>query len=181
MKKISVLLADDDKLIRQMVRAGLGDEFTFLEAGSVSEVRAVLVASSVDAVMLDLSMPDSSAMDTMRLLPEFAAKTAVIVWTGWVTTSRERIEPIDPLVERAMRLGAQDFIAKGDDHDFREMARIIRHSVARQRASHRCEAIRTGIDKAIELIDSAPVPEDMMKQAREMAELRATPKPMARR
>lgn len=56
-----VLIADDHPMVRRALRESLlqsfGDSFEVLEAGSVASACEALVKTSVDLLLLDLSMP----------------------------------------------------------------------------------------------------------------------------
>jgi two-component system chemotaxis response regulator CheY len=66
----TILVVDDSPTIRRMVRtalAGLAD-VSFAEAGSGLEAIETLAVSPVQAVVLDLNMPDMHGLDVLRFL-----------------------------------------------------------------------------------------------------------------
>lgn len=66
----TILVVDDSPTIRRMVRtalAGLTD-VSFAEAGSGLEAIETLAVSKVQAVVLDLNMPDMHGLDVLRFL-----------------------------------------------------------------------------------------------------------------
>ena len=76
-----------------------------------------------DAILLDLSLPDSLGLDTFRRLHSRAAIAPIIVLTGYDD---------DDLSTRALQEGAQDYLVKGQV-DAQILARSIRYSIERKR------------------------------------------------
>ena len=79
---------------------------------------------AVDAVLLDLSLPDSDGLETFRAARAQAPATPVVVMTG---NGDER------LALQAVQEGAQDYLVKGDI-DGRLVVRALRHAIERARA-----------------------------------------------
>lgn len=100
----SVLLVDDDRALRKLLRAYLEQEsITVLEAGSGEEALAVVERAPPDLVLLDVRLPGIDGFDVLRRLAAGGSGPAVIL-----LTSLE--EEVDQLV--AFRLGAVDFVTK---------------------------------------------------------------------
>lgn len=98
---MKVLVIDDDKVDRLMVRELLGDEFTVVEAKSGDDARELLHSEEVECVLLDYLIPGT---DSLALLTELAAhELPVIMLTG---------EGNEEVAVRAMKQGAQDYINK---------------------------------------------------------------------
>lgn len=81
------------------------------------------LAAACQCSLLDLSLPDASGLDAVRLLRERAPELPIIVLTG--------LDDVDLGVE-ALRNGAQDYLLK-DHVDGLELDRAIRYSVERHR------------------------------------------------
>jgi two-component system chemotaxis response regulator CheY len=66
----TILIVDDSPTIRRMVKASLGAalDATFAEASSGLEAIEVLALREVDAIVLDLNMPDMHGLDVMRFV-----------------------------------------------------------------------------------------------------------------
>ncbi|MBI5489395.1 MAG: response regulator [Deltaproteobacteria bacterium] len=102
-----VLLVDDEEeftraLAERMEARGLRVETA--ADGEAAVARAA--ARSFDAIVLDLSMPGLSGIETLRRLRESSPEVQVILLTGHAT--------VQTGVE-AMRLGALDFVEKPAD------------------------------------------------------------------
>ncbi len=105
----NLLIVDDSPILRQVIRktaglAGVSGERVH-EAGDGREALAVLDASWIDLVLLDLNMPvmDGEALvRAMRERPELAATRVVIVSTE---SNKERLD-------RLRQLGVVEFLRK---------------------------------------------------------------------
>lgn len=100
----SVLIVDDDRALRKLLRAYLEEEsISILEAGSGEEALAAVDRARPDLVLLDVRLPGIDGFEVLRRLDVGAHGLAVIL-----VTSLE--EEVDQLV--AYRLGAIDFVTK---------------------------------------------------------------------
>lgn len=135
-RPIGVLLVEDNpgdaRWAREML-AGHAGEFTLVHVPTVRDAVDHLSdhAASVDAVLLDLSLPDDSGLGTLRRIVAEAHGAVVVVMTGM---GDER------LGLAAMQEGAQDYLVKGQV-DARTLRRALRFAIERQtvlqKLSHR--------------------------------------------
>ena len=89
----------------------------------------ILSSERIDLVLLDLSLPDSDGYDTFHNLRQAAPAVPVIVLTGFED---------DEMAERAVRHGAQDFLAKSDMSPSL-LVRSIRYALERWKEASRLE------------------------------------------
>jgi DNA-binding response OmpR family regulator len=83
MQRINVLLVEDDADLRQEVKAYLDAEgYNVLEAGSLKETLETLQNQHVQAVVLDVGLPDGNGLDA---LPELRRHTTcpIVMMTAW--------------------------------------------------------------------------------------------------
>ena len=90
----TILVVDDSPTIRRMVRAALGTlgDVTFAEAGSGLQAIETLAVQPVQAVLLDLNMPDMHGMDVLKFLRshhQFSELPVMILTTRGDETSRD--------------------------------------------------------------------------------------------
>ena len=92
-------------------------------------------------VLLDLSLPDSSGLETLAKVLSSTQQVAIIVLTGLSD---------EGLALEAMRKGAQDYLVKGhvDEH---LLSRAIRYAIERKRAE---EALRESEEKYRTILES---------------------------
>jgi diguanylate cyclase (GGDEF)-like protein len=122
-----VLLIEDNpgdaRLLREMLRAGADLEFAVTTADRIASGLAYLGEREFDLVLLDLSLPDSEGIDTLRQVRGAASNLPIIVLTG---LNREEVGLM------AVREGAQDYLIKGQiDHPL--LVRAIRYASERHR------------------------------------------------
>jgi len=108
-ESIKALLLEDnpddllilEKLIRSIPRL----DIRFTTSKNLSEAVACLKNEQYDLIVSDLTLPDSSGLETFRGLRAQALKTPVILLTG--------VDDEDMAIQ-AVREGAQDYLVKGE-------------------------------------------------------------------
>lgn len=137
LRTVRVLLvednADDRELARMMLRKSSEVVFEIDAVARLSDAVEKLSSSRFDAVLVDLSLPDSRNIDTLRELRDKAPDVALIALTGSDNMQTELA---------ALAMGAQDYLIKGKD-DERILLRAIRHAIERKRLENE-QAILTG-------------------------------------
>jgi PAS domain S-box-containing protein len=88
-----------------------------------------ILQNPVDAVLLDLSLTDSSGLDTFTNLHSHVSRVPIIVMTGLDD---------EIVASKAVREGAQDYLVKGQT-DSQLLERAIRYAIERKQAE---EALR---------------------------------------
>lgn len=134
---IRVLLVEDNpadaRWVREILAEDAASEFDLLHASTVAEAvdRLSVDGAGFDAVLLDLSLPDDTGINTVERVLAAARTAVVIVMTG---QGDERTGLA------AMQAGAQDYLVKGQV-DGRTLRRALRFALERQtvlqRLSHR--------------------------------------------
>lgn len=116
--------ADADYLQRSLRRSDNGIKFEVTVVGWLNTALISVGARTFDAVLLDLSLPDSQGLDTVVQFLAAAPQLPVIVMTGH-----------DDMVTgiNAVRYGAQDYLIKGDTGD-RPLERAIVYAIERKNA-----------------------------------------------
>jgi two-component system KDP operon response regulator KdpE len=100
---LSVLVVEDDRDIRDVLRASLAAEgFDVLTAVSLSEATALLDHAHVDVVVLDLGLPDGDGAELVRRIRRTSALPVVIASARH--QEAEKIALLDA--------GADDFLTK---------------------------------------------------------------------
>lgn len=129
-RTLSVLLVEDNpgdfRLIREMLCASVDPPFRVIGAASLGRAVAVLETEQVSAILLDLSLPDSRGLDTVRGIVQGAPDQPILVLTG---LQDER------LALEAVQAGAQDYLIKGEV-TATLLIRSIRYSLERKRVEN---------------------------------------------
>ena len=128
-----VLIAEDEIAIRRLVREGLEHEdIAVTEAGTLRCAMQALRHASFDVVILDLGLPDGSAIDVIEHLEQTGSHAHVIV----LSASGEAIDRVG-----ALALGADDYVGK--PFFARELvARVL--AVQRRRGGSTGQTLRVG-------------------------------------
>jgi two-component system cell cycle sensor histidine kinase/response regulator CckA len=125
---LRVLVVEDDLIFQKIIQTYLQKSTTVLMsvvlAGSLADGLGLLASEKVDAVLLDLTLPDSEGLETLQRLHDHSPELPVIVLTGLDD---------DEVAAEAVRRGAQDFIVKGD-LNASILSRSVRYAVERQKA-----------------------------------------------
>src|SRR5688572_21407760 len=102
---VTVLLVEDDVRQRDALRSLLEESTpaTAVIAAATLEDALRHERAGVDAVLLDLDLPDSSGLDTLKAVIGRFAPVPVIVLTGNADTET---------AEQAIALGAEDYLEK---------------------------------------------------------------------
>lgn len=93
-----------------------------LYAGRLSAALPIIEEMQPDIILLDLSLPDSSGMDTYLAVKAFNHRIPVIILSGLADMA---------LAMSAIQEGAQDYLVK-DDFDERLLAKTIQYSIERK-------------------------------------------------
>ena len=130
-KPTNVLLIEDSsgdlRLIREMLSGTKGHSFELEHTGRLSSGLKRLAEGGIDAVLLDLGLPDSRGLETFVSLHDQAPEVPIIVLTGFDDTA---------VANMAMREGAQDYLVKGEV-DANLLARALRYSIERKEVQER--------------------------------------------
>ena len=128
-KSVSILVIEDDSgdfgLIRAHVRlSGLvqgGGKEPVVWAKTLADGIAAAQCNKPDVVLLDLSLPDSAGLDTVRAMRAALPGVPIVVLTG---------HDDNALDNAALEVGAQDYLVKGQ-FEHNALGRAVRHARVR--------------------------------------------------
>ena len=122
---IKILLVEDNPadadLLAELLEVSGGVQWELVSVEFLHEAIAHLCKQPFDIVLLDLSLPDSRGLETLTSLREVAPDTAMVVMTGLDD---------EAIALEAVRLGAQDYIVKGQITT-QLLTRTIRYAIER--------------------------------------------------
>lgn len=107
----TILICEDEALLRELVRVSLGPAFRFVEARDGREALALVENEPPDLVLLDLMLPGITGLEVLRRLRQNpdTASTPVAAISAWTYLETEALEA-----------GADRFVAKPfDPHELR--------------------------------------------------------------
>lgn len=130
-KLIKVLLVEDDfrytAVVREIVAGGTGVSFDLTASERLDEALRRLEHEHFDVILLDLTLPDSSGLNTFTQLHTHAPAVPIVVLTG---TEDET------LALEAVRQGAQDYLVKGQVEG-KMLSRIMRYAIERNQVEQK--------------------------------------------
>jgi DNA-binding NtrC family response regulator len=156
----TILVVEDEKLLRWSLRERLIREgFDVLEAGTGAEAHKILVSETLDLLLLDYRLPDTTGMDILKEVIETHPGVPVIMMTAYST--------VETAVE-AIKRGAFDYINKPFNQD--ELVLTVRKALDTSRLRREVQALRRQQEERYGLSNivgsSAPMREvfDMIKK-----------------
>lgn len=133
-KSIRVLLVEDDPDDVWVMRNLLGDRwdgpFSLTQVELLSAAIERCAEDPFDAILLDLSLPDSRGLETFFAMHAHAGDVPIIVLSG---------HNDEQIAVKAVQAGAQDYLVKGQVTDHL-LVRSIRYAIERNRR-HRAEEV----------------------------------------
>ena len=125
-KCIKVLLIEDNPgdalLIQEMLNEVKNTEFELKHAKRLNEGLKYLHSNVFDVVLLDLTLPDSTGIETFNTTNKNAPEIPIIILTGLSD---------EELAINAVGMGAQDYLVKGEV-DSRLLDRAVRYAIERK-------------------------------------------------
>ncbi len=141
---INVLLIEDNPDVAQLIRKLLQSQrrmaFHMEHAKRLATGLEYLSANHVNAVLLDLSLPDSTGLATLTRARTHAPYTPIIILTSLDN---------EELALESLRQGAQDYLIKGQT-DGELLARALRYAIERKRAEETVRRSEAFLDSIIE-------------------------------
>ncbi len=121
MKTLSILIVEDEKLLRWALRERLRQEgYRVLEAGTGRDAIGHLEKENeLDLVLLDIKLPDASGLDLLQMIRKKSPRTRVIVMTS--LSSPET-------VRAAHDAGSHRFVEK--PFELEEMVKLVGETLA---------------------------------------------------
>ena len=115
--------AADARYLEEMLGESRAPIFDCTCVDGLTAARAAMLQRSFEVILVDLSLPDCSGLDTVHKIRELAPFTPFIVLTG---------NKDDRLALQAVQAGAQDYLEKGSE-TARSLARAIRYAIERRK------------------------------------------------
>lgn len=150
-RSIRVLLIEDNpgdaRLIQEMLKAATNVNLRFDHASTLQEGLQYVgdPEKPLDAVLLDLGLPDSQGFETFTNFQENAEGFTVIILSG--------LNDVD-MALNAVRSGAQDYLVKGQiNGDL--LVRSIRHAIERDEAEKQIVESRERYQSLVDMMPDA--------------------------
>lgn len=142
LQSLRVLLVEDDDAAARLVQHALaksGLEPDVIRATTLHEAYDVLSQGAVDAILLDLSLPDTHGIQTLERMHARASGIPIVVLTG---------NNDESLAVQSIALGAQDYYYKADVNA-RSLERAIRYAIERNRSELAIREANDSLEKRV--------------------------------
>ncbi|MGE5430659.1 MAG: response regulator [Syntrophomonadaceae bacterium] len=124
-----ILMIEDSRgfaqLILEMIEEARGAEINLDHAFRLSNGLELLENGHYDVILLDLTLPDSMGLDTLKKVKESYPEVPVVVMTNLDD---------EETAAKALQAGAQDYLVKGD-FDTNLLVRSLKYAIERKRAN----------------------------------------------
>ncbi|MEO0442853.1 MAG: GGDEF domain-containing response regulator, partial [Pseudomonadota bacterium] len=125
---VSILHVEDSKadylFIDEQLRGNIRFNYRVENANCLASAESKLANKDYDIMFLDLSLPDSSGIDTLQTIRQNHPNIPIIVLTGIHD---------DSIIDDVIHYGGQDYIHK-DEFNSKLVARTIRYAIERKRS-----------------------------------------------
>ena len=141
----TVLLVEDNPadadLIGEYLDEPAGDRYEIVHAGRLSDAVERLRAGAVEVILLDLRLPDSTGLATVRAVRNAAGEVPIVVLSG-ISDERLALDCIDA--------GAQDYLLK-EELRARSLRRAIGYAITRRREAKVRERLSDQLRESLKL------------------------------
>jgi DNA-binding NtrC family response regulator len=165
-KKATLLLVDDDRAMREMLRALFeSNGYEVEEAESTDSALEQAANHEFDVVLSDIRMPGRSGLQLVSELHRIRPQTPVVLMTAFGS--------MESAVE-AMRVGAQDYITKPFESE--AVLLTLRRVLETKAVMQENRRLRRAVDKTSrlgELIGVSPAMQEIFAQIRRLAHNRS--------
>jgi signal transduction histidine kinase len=143
-RRLKVLLVEDNpsdaRLIQECLAEGSDDPFDLEITETLGAGLERLTAGGIDAMLLDLALPDSFGQETFSRAKAQALGVAIIVLTGLKD---------DSLALKLVQGGAQDFVAKIDING-NNLTRALLYAIERERAEMQIRKLNEELERRVQ-------------------------------
>lgn len=113
----------DYTLIKEYLKTSRIQEGKVLHAGTMAEAASLVKQNRFDIALLDLSLPDSTGIDSVITLDHLMPDVPIVVFSG--------LSNVETAME-AISLGAQDYLVKGE-FDENLLGKTLHYSMERKK------------------------------------------------
>ena len=155
-----VLLVEDDvdysALLRRRLMGSLnqdnGQIFVMAQASLLREAIEYSKTHPVDVIVLDLNLADTTGLDTLVRIQQAIPKAATIVLTG---------RDDQTMASQALRLGAQDYLVKGN-FNTELLVRAIRYAIDRKQSEQALSEVTKQLYQVQHRPTPDPIPDELV-------------------
>jgi CheY-like chemotaxis protein len=148
MSDYTILLVEDNPgdadLISEYLAEDYRHDYNIIRTEMLGSAMELLARENIDVVLLDLSLPDSNGLDTVRTLLADYPQVVLIVLTGLKDQQ---------IALQAVRFGAQDYLEK-DQLTPQLLHRSIVYAIERKKAFQEKMILFSDLGKALDQLEA---------------------------
>ena len=134
-KSLTILVVEDNPGDFDLISEYLSDvswvAYDLIPCASLQQAKEKLLVNTLDAVLLDLSLPDSTGIGTVSNMRSLSERLPIIVLTGIDN---------DEVGEQSIQQGAQEYLAKNELNG-RLLSRVIKYAIKRKQMDLKLEKL----------------------------------------
>ncbi len=134
-KTLTILVVEDNPGDYDLISEYLSDvnwvSYDLIPCASLQQAKEKLLVNTLDAVLLDLSLPDSTGIGTVSNMRSLSDRLPIIVLTGIDN---------DEVGEQSIQQGAQEYLAKNELNG-RLLSRVIKYAIKRKQMDLKLEKL----------------------------------------
>ncbi|MDD1720665.1 MAG: ATP-binding protein, partial [Euryarchaeota archaeon] len=147
-RQINVLLIEDNpvdaRLIQELLSEASDLGFNFFNASTLARGLNLLASHDIDVILLDLGLPDSQGLNTVKVILQKAPHSPVVMLT---------ILDDEELAIKAVREGAQDYLTKDallkDEMTTIALTRSINYAIERKKIEEELRQMRDELEQRV--------------------------------
>ena len=159
---VKILLIEDDlaeaRLLQEVLKSFQLMQCSLIHVKRLQEGVNKLQQNHFDVILLDLTLPDSQGLESVKLLVDRAPKVPIVVLTN---------HNDDQLALQAVREGAQDYLVKRKVN-VDVLVRSVQYAIERQRASDLLREAKQNLENQVQKRN------DELIKAKEVNQLQST-------
>lgn len=159
---VKILLIEDDlaeaRLLQEVLKSFQLMQCSLIHVKRLQEGINQLQQNYFDVILLDLTLPDSQGLESVKLLVDHAPKVPIVVLTN---------HNDEKLALQAMREGAQDYLVKRHVN-VDVLVRSVQYAIERQRASDLLREAKQNLENQVQTRN------DELIKAKEINQLQST-------
>ncbi len=140
---MTILLIEDNpadvEMIRELLSHQKGSSFDIICADRFSAAKPYFAEEGIDIILLDLGLPDSQGLDTLRRVRDHAGEVPIVVLT---------LLDNEETGLNALKEGAQDYLVKGQMNG-PLIARSLRYAIERGRIEKELKKHRDSLEELV--------------------------------
>jgi DNA-binding NtrC family response regulator len=147
--KGKILIVDDEKGVREMLKAAFEGENLVTEAEDGEALKRAFPLEQPDVVLLDIKLPDANGLELLPAIKKRWPETEVIILTGAPSDT----EALSWAVEATKR-GAFNFFRKSADFEVAKLVADVHNALERRQQTEETSMLR----RALETMSGAASP-----------------------